>query len=122
MRPLPDCFLFVFVFGPTVQRDVGAWVNSAQSLRALPAFVCVVVFGLGRWCSATCGCVGKFRTIVAAVAGFCLCCVCAGAVRLCGCVGKFRTIVAAVAGFCLCCVCAGARDFVGNIPRRCGRC
>jgi len=24
---------------------VGAWVNSAQSLRPLPAFVCVVVFG-----------------------------------------------------------------------------
>src|SRR6266581_4157830 len=99
MRPLPDCFLFVFVFGPTVQRDcgcvgkfrtivaavagfclcccvwgdgaaefVGAWVNSAQSLRPLPAFVCVVVFG--AMCSATCGCVGKFCTIVAAIAGF----------------------------------------------------
>jgi len=39
------------VFGAMVQRDfvgdfVGAWVNSTQSLRPLPAFVCVVVFGL----------------------------------------------------------------------------
>ena len=51
---------------------------------------------------------GKFRTIVAAVAGFCLCCCVWGDVRAtCGCVGKFRTIVAAVAGFCLCCVCGG---------------
>ena len=48
MRPLPDCFLFVFVFGPTVQRDVGAWVNSAQSLRPLPAFVCVVFVPVQR--------------------------------------------------------------------------
>src|SRR6266705_1016311 len=102
MRPLPDCFLFVFVFGPTVQRDVGAWLNSAQSLRPGPAFVCVV-FGDVVRAAQLCGCVGKFRTIVAAVAGFCLCC-CVwgdGAARLVG------AWVAAVAGFCLCCVWGG---------------
>src|SRR6266704_6815804 len=104
MRPLPGYFLFVLCLGRPCSATVGAWVNSAQSLRPLPAFVCIVVFGLGRWYSATCGCVGKFRTIVAAVAGFCLCCVWGGgAAQLCGCVGKFRTIIVAIAGFCLCC-------------------
>jgi len=35
-----------FLADRAAQRDVGAWVNSAQSLRPLPAFVCVcVVFG-----------------------------------------------------------------------------
>src|SRR5260221_12861821 len=54
--------------------------------------------------------------MVAAVAGFCLYCVwAAGAARLCGCVGKFRTIVAVVAGlFCLCCVWAGCSATVGR--------
>jgi len=89
LRPLPA---FVCVVFAPVQRDfVGAWVNSAQSLRLLPYFVCVVFV----------------------------------AARLVGVVGKFRRIVAAVAGFCLCCVCAGARDFVGREifrANRCGRC
>ena len=55
---------------------MGAWVNSAQSLQPLPAVVCVVVFGLGQCaaCSMTCGCMGKFHTIIVAIAGFCLCC------------------------------------------------
>jgi len=105
------------VFGAMVQCSVTLWVcgvNSTQSLRPLLAFVCVVVFGLGRWCSTTCGCVGKFCTIVAAIAGFCLCCVWGdGAARLCGCVGKFCKIAVAIAGFCLCCVWGGCSDFVG---------
>src|SRR6266581_799773 len=89
----------VWVWGDGAAQLVGAWVNSAQSLWPLLAFVCIVLFGLGRWCSATCGCVGKFCTIVAAIASFCLCCVwgdgawCSATL---GRVGKFRTIVAAV--------------------------
>ena len=100
LRLLPA---FVCVVFGGAARLVGAWVNSAQSLQPLPAFVCVVVFGaMVQRSSTTCGCVGKFRTIVAAVAGFCLCCVWGGgAAQLCGCVGKFRTIVAAVANLLL---------------------
>jgi len=60
-----------------------------------------------------CGCVGKFRTIVAAVADFLfVLCLANGLAlahdaRLVGVVGKFRTIVAAVAGCVVCRVWAG---------------
>jgi len=48
------------VFGEVVQCNfVGVWVNSAQSLLPLPAFVCVVVFGAmvqcDLWVCGVCG-------------------------------------------------------------------
>jgi len=49
-------------------------------------------------------------TIIAAIAGFCLCCALANApaARLVGVMGKFRTIIVAIAGlFCLCFICMG---------------
>src|SRR6266581_2608689 len=125
MRPLPVVVCLCLCLGRPCSATVGAWVNSGQSLRPWPAFV--VVFGLGAMVQLQrdfVGCVGKFRTIVAAVAGFCLCCCVwfvwgdgAACSATCGCVGKFRTIVAAVASFCLCCVCVWGEvvqhDFVG---------
>src|SRR6266704_2180290 len=87
MRPLPGCFLFV------------------------------LCLGFGPTVQRDCGCVGKFRTIVAAVAGFCLCCVWGDFV---GWVGKFRTIVAAVAGFCLCCVWGDGAVWGDVSARLCG--
>ena len=62
MRPLPVVFCLCLCLGRPCSATVGAWVNSAQSLRPLPAFVCVV------FTARFVGIVGKFRTIDAAVA------------------------------------------------------
>jgi len=87
--------------GRPCSTTVGAWVNSAQSLWPLPAFVCVV-FGVmvqrdfvGAW-------VNSAKSFAAA-AGFCLCCVWGGCSDFV-CVVNSAQSLQPLPAFCLCCV------------------